>query len=58
MSARLLTPNWASPLFQDSQNFPKLTKDTMFMENVFRNRGYNMRHFDDIDKALSWLKQQ
>lgn len=30
--------------------------DHKFMENVAVNRGYNLRVFDQIDKALEWLK--
>jgi hypothetical protein len=26
------------------------------METVFRNRGYNLRHFTDIDEGNAWLK--
>jgi hypothetical protein len=44
-------------LFRTAMIFSKLTNETIFMENVFRNRGYNMRHFDDLDEALNWLKQ-
>jgi len=35
--------------------FRELTQHTQFMETVFRNRGYNFRQFDDIEKAKSWL---
>lgn len=30
--------------------------DHKFMENVAVNRGYNLRVFDGIDKAIEWLK--
>ena len=45
-----------SRLFRTAMVFSQLTEDTVFMETVFRNRGYNMRHFTDIDKAKVWLK--
>lgn len=46
-----------SRLFRTAMVFSQLGDDTVFMENVFRNRGYNMRHFADIDEAKDWLKQ-
>ena len=46
-----------SRLFKTAMVFSQLNEDTVFMENVFRNRGYNMRHFADMDEAKSWLKQ-
>ena len=36
--------------------FHKLTEDTQFMETTFRNRGYNFRQFDDIEKARGWIR--
>ena len=44
--------------FKTAMVFVQLTKDTMFMETVFRNRGYNLRHFTDIDEARVWLMQK
>ena len=44
--------------FKTAMVFAQLTKDTMFMETVFRNRGYNLRHFTDIDEARVWLMQK
>ena len=35
--------------------FCKLTTDTHFMETIFRNRGYNFRQFNDIEKARNWV---
>lgn len=35
--------------------FKELTENTRFMETVFRNRGYNFRQFDDIEKAREWV---
>lgn len=35
--------------------FKELDKNTLFMETVFRNRGYNFRQFDDIEKAREWV---
>ena len=35
--------------------FKTLTEDTHFMETVFRNRGYDFREFDDLDKAKKWI---
>ena len=46
-----------SRLFRTAMVFSQLNEDTVFMENVFRNRGYNLRHFADLDAAKSWLKQ-
>ena len=46
-----------SRLFRVAMVFSQLDENTMFMENVFRNRGYNLRHFTDIDEAKRWLKQ-
>jgi len=44
--------------FKTAMIFSKLTTETTFMENVFRNRGYNMRHFSNMDDALKWLMQK
>jgi hypothetical protein len=44
--------------FKTAMVFTQLTEDTMFMETVFRNRGYNLRHFTDIDQARVWLMQK
>jgi len=41
--------------FRTAMVFSQLTDATTFMENVFRNRGFNMRHFIDIDEAKNWL---
>jgi hypothetical protein len=46
-----------SRLFKTAMVFSQFNEDTVFMENVFRNRGYNMRHFADMDEAKRWLKQ-
>jgi hypothetical protein len=51
-----INENWASragskPPWSSKQ----LTKDTRFMETVFQNRGYNLRHFTDIEEAKAWL---
>lgn len=35
--------------------FRELSPDTQFMENVFRNRGYNFRQFDKIEEAREWV---
>jgi hypothetical protein len=45
-------------LFRTAMVFSKLTEETKFMENVFRNRGYNLNHFNDIERARNWLKQK
>lgn len=47
-----------SRLFKTAMVFSQLTDETLFMENVFRNRGYNLRHFKDIDEARDWLVQK
>ena len=44
--------------FKTAMVFTRLTEDTMFMETIFRNRGYNLRHFTDIDEARVWLMQK
>jgi len=35
--------------------FKELNSNTLFMETVFRNRGYNFYQFDDIEKARKWV---
>jgi hypothetical protein len=42
--------------FKTAMVFRQLTRDTRFMEAVFQNRGYNLRHFTDIEEAKAWLK--
>jgi hypothetical protein len=37
--------------------FSRLNEDTVFLENVFRNRGFDLRHFADMEEARRWLKQ-
>lgn len=50
--------NWAFYAgFERPWFFSQLTEDTKFMETVFRNRGYNLHHFTDIEEARVWLKQ-
>ena len=44
--------------FKTAMVFIELTENTRFMETVFRNRGYNLRHFTDIDAAKVWLMQK
>ena len=43
--------------FRTAMVFSQFTEDTRFMETVFSNRGYNLRHFTDIDEARAWLKK-
>jgi hypothetical protein len=43
--------------FKTAMVFTQLTENTRFMEDVFQNRGYNVRHFVDMDEARNWLKQ-
>ena len=38
--------------------FKELNNDTLFMETVFQNRGYNFCQFDDIEKARNWVLNQ
>ncbi len=38
--------------------FKELNNDTLFMETVFRNRGYNFCQFEDIEKARKWILGQ
>ncbi len=42
--------------FKTAMVFSQLTEDTKFMETVFRNRGYVLQHFTDMDEAKTWLK--
>jgi len=42
--------------FRTAMVFRQLTKETIFMETVFQNRGYQFRHFTDILEAKAWLK--
>jgi len=44
--------------FRTAMIFAQINDNTMFMENVFRNRGYHMRHFSDLEEAKDWLKRQ
>jgi len=44
--------------FRTAMIFAELTENTKFMETVFINRGYNLRHFADIEKAKAWLKSK
>ena len=44
--------------FKTAMVFAQLTENTRFMETVFKNRGYNLRHFTDIDEARVWLTQK
>lgn len=32
-----------------------LDDDTCFYENVFRNKGWKIRGFDDYDAGMNWL---
>ena len=41
--------------FKTAMVFCQITKDTKFMETVFTNRVYNLRHFTDIEEAKQWL---
>ena len=47
-----------SRTFRTAMVFTELTENTKFMETVFINRGYNLRHFTDIEKAKDWLKDK
>jgi hypothetical protein len=47
-----------SRTFRTAMVFAQLTDDTQFMEDVFQNRGYNLRHFVDVEEAKRWLKQE
>lgn len=35
--------------------FKELDENTYFMETVFRNRGFNLRQFDSLEKAKQWI---
>ena len=35
----------------------ELTRDDLFYENVAVNRGFQLRAFDTVYKAIEWLKQ-
>ena len=43
--------------FRTAMVFSQLTENTKFMETVFRNRGYVLQHFTDMDEARAWLKE-
>ncbi|MBK8783202.1 MAG: hypothetical protein IPO22_15670 [Anaerolineales bacterium] len=47
-----------SPRWNIAMIFKELTSNTLFMETVFRNRGYNFCQFDDIGKARKWVLSQ
>lgn len=36
--------------------YSEILDDHKFLENVSVNRGYQVRMFDNVDKALEWLK--
>jgi hypothetical protein len=36
--------------------FKELSKDTGFMETVFRNRGFDFRQFLSVEDAKAWLE--
>jgi len=44
-----------SRLWKVAMVFRALDENTHFMENVFRNRGYNFNVFDDIQQAEAWI---
>jgi len=44
-----------SPKWKIAMIFRELNKDTLFMETVFKNRGYNFHQFDDMDAARAWV---
>jgi len=44
--------------FKIAMVFAQITKDTKFMETVFNNRGYNLRHFTNIEEARQWLWEE
>lgn len=44
-----------SPKWKIAMVFKELDSNTLFMETVFRNRGYNFRQFDDVEKAKEWV---
>jgi hypothetical protein len=44
-----------SPKWKIAMVFKELNSNTLFMETVFRNRGYNFCQFDDIEKAKEWV---
>ena len=37
--------------------YSEILEDHKFMEDVLVNRGYQVRIFDDINKAFKWLNQ-
>ena len=38
--------------------YSEILEDHKFMEDVLVNRGYQVRTFNDIDKAIIWLKPE
>ena len=37
--------------------YSEITKDELFLETVAVNRGIQIKIFDDIDEAISWLSK-
>lgn len=36
--------------------YTRITEDSKFLEDVAVNRGYHIKVFDQLEKAISWLK--
>lgn len=43
-------------LFRLAIVYSKLTENERFFENVAVNRGYQLRVFDNMDRAIEWLR--
>ena len=48
---------WGDRTISAAIVFRELNDDSQFLENVCRNRGWNVRIFDDYDTAIDWLSE-
>jgi hypothetical protein len=48
---------WGDRSTREAIVLRELNKDFQFLETVCRNRGWNIRIFDDYDAAVDWLSE-
>ena len=48
---------WGDRSTRASIVFKEINADFRFLENAVRNRGWNVRIFDDYDAAVTWLSE-
>lgn len=48
---------WGDHSARAAMVFRELNEDFQFLETVNRNRGWNVRIFDDYDAAIDWLSE-